>query len=224
MSSGEPIKLAVAKQVVEQFMSHLDGMLAYSCIAGSIRRGRALVGDAEVVIEPHNLSALWVRVDGLVNQGIIAKADYGAGQTRWGQAYRGVMYQGVKIELFVCDENNRGYITWLRTGAGQKNTYVMSQLKKHHSIIRMSGGYVWHVSYDKSHPAYKSADEFAKLGKLIVPDEFTLYWLLGMSPVEPAKREERAYRHALERGVYTPSVDEIQGIYSDPEPKQLSMF
>lgn len=223
MSTGERMSSIAVREIVVHFMERLAGLLEYQCIAGSIRRGKPMVGDAEVVIEPKNLSAVWNRVEGLLNQGIISQADYGAGAVRWGKTYRGLLYRGVKIELFVCDENNRGYVTWLRTGASQKNTYVMTRLKEHQSAVRMHGGYVWHVSYQKSVTGYSKDLGYAKLGKLIVPDEYTLYWLLGMDVVEPRLREELAYRSALERWVNTPSGDLLEALYVS-EPKQMSLF
>lgn len=224
MSSGTGVALAKAQQVADKFLLHMDDVIAWRCIAGSVRREKALVNDIEIVMRPNHLPTLLNRLDVLLDAGTIEKAVYGKKQThRWGESYRGLMYQGMLIEVFICDVHNQGYIQWLRTGSGDKNTYVMQRLKHCHAPVRFSGGYGWHVSYDKKHRNYDAVLEYAKLGKLNLADEYTMYFVLGMEPIDPKRREIKTYRRYLEPWVSCQNADVLQALYV-PELKQQKMF
>jgi hypothetical protein len=205
-------------------MNHLENVCQWSCVAGSVRREKAMVGDIEIVILPNASSAVLNRLDVLLNMGVVKQALYGdKQQVRWGQTYRGMVYQSMLVEVFLCDMHNRGYQQWLRTGGRNKNTYVMSRLKDCKSPVRFSGGYGWHVSYESKHPDFNFELGYARLGKLHIPDEFTLYHLLGMKPIMPQYRDTNAYRVSLEPWVYCPDADELVAMYV-PELKQKRMF
>lgn len=224
MSSGTGIALAKAQKVAGDLLLHLDDVTAWHCVAGSVRREKSMVNDIEIVVRPANKSALLNRLDVLVHSSVIEKARYGKQMThRWGEFYRGMRYQGVLIEVFICDEHNQGYIQWLRTGEGVKNTYVMNRLIACHAPVRFNAGYGWHVSYDKKHANYDAELGYAKLGKLIIPNEYTLYFLLGMEPILPKFRTEKVYRRHLDKWVYCPDADVLEGLYV-PELKQKRLF
>jgi hypothetical protein len=182
------------------------------------------VGDIEIVIEPVVLSALLNRLDVLLEMGVIKQAPYGKlNSVRWGEKLRGCLYQDVKVEVFICDEHNRGYLLWLRTGDGNKNAYVMQRLKHCHAPVRFHEGYGWHVSYDSKHSYFDQILGYAKLGKLIIPDEFTMYYLLGMQPIPAKRRNEKTYRTHLGHWVDCPSAEELREI-SIPKLTQKRLF
>lgn len=224
MSSGERTKWQDAKKIAESFLLHVDDVMAWHCVAGSIRRETATVGDIEIVVRPQLTVAFLNRLDVLVDSGVIRKAVYGKTRAhRWGEHYRGMVYRGKLVEVFLCDENNQGFIQWLRTGDGLKNTYVMSCLKQCSAPVRFDGGYGWHVSYTKSHADYDSGKGYAKLGKLIIPDEFTMYMLLGMKPIVPQHRVTTVYRKHLEPWVKCPEADVLEAM-TVPVLKQKRLF
>jgi len=224
MSSGEGMSLARAREVASDIMNHLENVCRWHCVAGSIRREKAVVGDVEIVILPNTLSAVLNRLDILLEMGVVDKALYGEKkQSRWGDTYRGMIYQGQLVEVFICDEHNRGYVQWLRTGAGEKNTYVMSRMKACKSPVRFSGGYGWHVSYDSKHPAFNFERGYARLAKLHIPDEETLYHLLRMPVVPPKFRETKTYQEWLWSWVYCPDAEKLVEMYV-PELKQGRLF
>jgi hypothetical protein len=192
MSKGERMRLGEASMVAKD-------VTVYTCIAGSIRRKKESVGDIEIVVEPTTKAALLNRLDVMLANKTIKKAEYGEGSYRWGENYRGLMFMKARIEVFCCDGDNRGYITWLRTGSAEKNTYVMTRLKEAKYPVRFADGYVWHVSYDKNHPMFDFEAGYAQLNKLSVPDEGVLYALLGMNMMPATQREEVFYRPFLER-------------------------
>lgn len=155
-------------------------------IAGSIRRGKAEVKDAELVVIPR--TGLWPLLDTLVKQGVVDKARYGdKGTTRWGDKYRGVLVDGVKVEIFAADAVNWGYQLWLRTGPGDANTHVM----KWRSFTQRTA--TWEAKDGYIHDAASSA-------RLIVPDEATMFAILGTAYIPPHERTLALYETIFKRG------------------------
>lgn len=155
-------------------------------IAGSIRRGKAEVKDAELVVIPR--AGLWPLLDTLVAQGVVDKARYGdKGTTRWGDKYRGVLVDGVKVEIFAADAVNWGYQLWLRTGPGDANTHVM----KWRSFTQRTA--TWEAKDGYIHDAASSA-------RLIVPDEATMFAILGTAYIPPHERTLALYETIFKRG------------------------
>ena len=222
MSSGERKLLAKAAAVAGDFLEYVRDVSAYACIAGSIRRKKETVGDIEIVIEPTSKAALLNRLDVMLNMGTIDQALYGEKEVpRWGDTYRGLLFMGWKIEIFTCDADNRGYITWLRTGSSDKNQYVVTKMKTGKYPVRFADGYAWHVSYDRKHPMFDVEAGYAKLNKLRVPDEVTVYHLLGMPMMPVTQREEQFYAHYLEKGMKAPGEMDLKLMYAGG---QRSMF
>lgn len=154
-------------------------------IAGSIRRGKAEVHDAELVVIPR--AGLWPLLDGLVAQGVVGKAVYSDGKQRWGQTQRGVDVDGVMVEIFTADAINWGYQLWLRTGPGPANTHVMKwrSFTKSSAPWQPLGGYI--------HDAKKGQ-------RLIVPDEATMFAILGVAYIPPHERTLALYESLFKRG------------------------
>jgi len=155
-------------------------------VAGSIRRGKAEVKDAELVVIPRG--GLWSLLDNLVAHGTVSKALYGAhGTTRWGDKYRGVLVDGVKVEIFAADAVNWGYQLWLRTGPGDANAHVMKwrSFTQRTATWEANGGYIYDV---------------ASWTRLIVPDEATMFAILGTAYIPPHKRTLALYESIFKRG------------------------
>lgn len=171
--------IMMARAAAQTVIEMIDVYCERVEIAGSVRRGKTDVKDVEIVLIPR---AGWLEhLDVLVEAGVIAKAPYGAnGQHRWGTKYRGLVYDGVRIELFAADADNWGYILWLRTGPGDANEYVMKQLKAQGSSLSARGGYWWR------------GDE-----RMATPDEDSVFALLGIEPIPPASRSVIVYRGAF---------------------------
>lgn len=222
MSSGERKLLAKASAVAGGFLEYIRDVSAYSCIAGSIRRKKATVGDIEIVVEPTSKAALLNRLDVMLNMGTIEQALYGEKEfPRWGDTYRGLLFMGWKIEVFTCDADNRGYITWLRTGSADKNQFVVTKMKQQKYPVRFADGYAWHVSYDRNHPMFDVDAGYAKLNRLRVPDEMTVYHLLGLPMMPVTQREASFYAVYLDKGMKSPTDFDLKQIYAGG---QRSMF
>lgn len=209
------ISWEAAAEVAASFISLISDLsdLSPVRVAGSVRRRRATVGDIELVTCASNRPALLARLDKLVLDGVCTKAVYQNYTHRWDIKYAEIVYQDVRIELFGAQPENLGYITWLRTGPGDANTHVMQQLGGW--PIRFDDGYAWTATYTGGMKTLVS--------KLRVPDEETLFRLIGMQYLPPEKRTVDAYRHWLKKK--PPSADFINSLVIPNEtPKQKGMF
>lgn len=168
-----------ALTITEQFVKLIETHCERLEIAGSIRRGKSSVHDAEVVIMPNR--HLFAVLDMMVIGKDIRKARYGEKQLpRWGDRYRGLVYHGLLIELFFAHENNWGYTLWLRTGPGDANKWLMNHLIAVNAPVRARNGEWWH------------GDQ-----QLAIPTERDLFALLGLPEMPPAMRTEARYRRYL---------------------------
>lgn len=206
MSDGKRISAKEAKDRAESVVFELADLCQKIEIAGSLRRGKIDVGDVEIVAWPKDAPTLLARLDVLVATGKIKKSIYSDGRTRWGAKYRGLSVDGLRVEVFLADQHNWGYVYWLRTGPGEANQYVMQQLIYQNAPYRPIEGYWW-----------------AGKHKISVPDEPTLFKLLGIPRViPPSERSIKAYHPYMARAKWLETVD----VLSDaPEnPTQTSMF
>lgn len=220
------IQIALATQRGNEFIELIAPLCTSVLICGSVRRGRPDPKDVEIVALPHHPPSFLNRIDALEQADTIRKYNYGNG-FRWGAKYRGFIYGGVRLELFIADQHNLGFKQWLRTGPGKANTYVMSRLIKHQSIIRFHDGYGWHVTYDETHTKFDKKQGYAKIGKIDCADEGVVFKLFGFPAViQPANRSVITYRRYLERGINTPAPKYLEAFYVnlDDEPRQLTMF
>lgn len=171
--------ISEARVTAQAFVTLIEAYCRRVEVAGSVRRNKPEVKDIEIVAI---FEDGWTDyLDALVEAGVITKATYGAtGSHRWGQKYRGLVFEGTRIEIFAADESNYGYMLWLRTGPGEANEYVMKHLKATSATIAARGGYWWR------------GDE-----RLDTPEESDVFALLGIDSIEPINRSEAAYRSAF---------------------------
>lgn len=203
------MSLNKARDIVEAFAAMIRPACDRLEIAGSIRRELPTVKDGEVVVIPS--PKLWPLLDGMVQDGAITKAVYGeSGTHRWGEKYRGIVFWGLKIEIFATDKDNWGYVYWLRTGPGEANTFVMTWLKQRGQPIQAKEGYWWWQGK-----------------RLRVPDEETMFALLGMHYIPPSIRSEDIYRQETIWNRAHTFPDFARYVIHEPEPerpRQLSLL
>lgn len=183
-------KLVDARAAANAAAKHLAPYCQHIEIAGSVRRGKPFVKDIELVAVAGK--ELWSFLDNRVLHGTIEKATYldrnGRTTYRWGDKYRGILWAGVKIEIFLTDADNWGYQFWLRTGPGDANTAVMVALTKKHAPFRFRDGQCYALS-----PISLPREQ----RKIRVPDEDTLFRLLGVPYIEPKDRTKWRYEKAI---------------------------
>jgi len=187
------MELNAAREIVQSMID----LLAPDCerieIGGSIRRGKETVNDGEIVAIPNHVyyprgtdkqasSTLLTLTDSLVENETVEKALYGDSKTtRWGAKYRGMLYKGLKVELFLADADNFGYQFWLRTGPAEANMWLMKWLSWKQAPVRAKDGYWLHQEH-----------------KLTVASEEDQFALLGMPFIAPTERNEIIYRKLLQ--------------------------
>jgi len=193
MSDGKRFEAKEARKLAENVVFELAELCQKIEIAGSLRRGRSDVGDVEIVAWAHNAPTLLARLDVMVATGKIKKSIYSDGRTRWGAKYRGLSVDGLRIEIFLADQHNWGYVYWLRTGPGDANQYVMQQLIYQHAPYGPQEGYWW-----------------AAKQKISVPDEGTLFKLLGIPRViQPSERSIQTYHRFMAQAKWAQEVEII---------------
>lgn len=191
--------MQIANEMVELLAPHCEWIE----VAGSLRRGKEMVGDVEIVAIPK--PSFLDFTDKLLAQGVIGKFMYSNDSYRWGDRYRGISWQNTKCEVFLCDEWNRGYIQWLRTGPGDGNTLVVTRIKHRAAPFRVENGYVWN-GYDK----------------LYINTEQQWFDLLGIPYMQPQERTEEAYAKLMGAGHKWGAVPHVCVVYtasasSDPD-------
>lgn len=224
MSDGLRVAAGAARRIAEGVQIGLADVCRAGAlgeaqieIAGSLRRGTPTVGDIEIVALPEHAPTLLARLDKWVATGAVKKAIYSDGTTRWGEKYRGLIVEGMRVEVFLADADNWGYILWLRTGPGDANRYVMEQLQRLNAPYRPQGGY-WHVV-----GAQRDAESTAQPSTRIrVPDERELFRLLGSAQViAPGERSLQRYATVLS---WKRWASEWTWAAQDAPPVQGSMF
>lgn len=206
---AQPLPVTVEKrlplEVAQALVGSAADLIRSECerleIAGSIRRGTPYVKDAEIVAiaKPGLLPLL----DRLCELGTIEKALYrGKAPHRWGPLYRGFQYGEIKIEVFLADGDNWGFQKWLRSGPGEANKYVMAYISHKNPAIRFQEGYGWYSAAGWKWRQKGKSKEFGWQAddrvKLHIPDEETVFRLLGMPYLPPGERSERAYKQLMQ--------------------------
>lgn len=220
MSNNERIPRDKAEVIATGVIKWIEDCCDKVEIAGSIRREKETVGDIEIVCQPHNPMALRATLDTLVQKGTITKALYRhvdrdkkeTMRPRWGDKLKCFVLAGATVELSIGDENNFGYIHWLKTGPSDGNTYIMTRMAQEKAAMRFDNGYGWIVEYSGNSPVYQH--------KLALPDEQTLFQCLGMGFIRPLWRGEALYKAEWQGVLSKYQLDEFRV----REPKQQKLF
>jgi DNA polymerase/3'-5' exonuclease PolX len=191
MSTATRRSLAEATRIAEEFRD-LFPPVYYEAweIAGSIRRNKPEVGDAEHAVRPYvtkievskglfteeqTVNMLWQQMDDLVFEGKLTKHIYGGTGPRYGSKYRGVEFKGMLHEIYLADELNWGCQLTIRTGPAEFSQRVVETFKLA-GMYRQQNGYL----------RMPSEDGFGEI--VPVPDEQTYLKLAGIPWVEPEDR------------------------------------
>lgn len=188
------VPLAAARAIIEQLVDRLRGACERIAIAGSVRRQKPAVKDAKAVLIP--TPELLPLTDDLVLSGQAQYALYGENRSkRWGQQYRGLMYEGLRCELFMTQADSWGYQYWLRTGPGEANTFIMRWLSSVNAPVRFQDGQGWYSRHWRRTAKGTTVRwEAADRQRLAIPDEAALFAVLGLPALEPQERTEAIYR------------------------------
>lgn len=214
-----PVQLTDARATIEELVEILRPACERIEIAGSVRRGKLEVKDAEVVIIP--TPDLLPLTDELIEYGRAQYALYGEKRAkRWGSSYRGLMFNGIKCELFMANADNWGYQYWLRTGPGDANQYIMSWLNwgKVNAPIHFIDGYGWFSrNWERTAKGWTAPDK----QRLRIASEEDLFAVLGMPFIPPSERTEMVYKKLTNvRDFKWPDYEP----YFATDPRQLDLI
>lgn len=171
----EPIAEDV-KRELEPFCTRVE-------IAGSIRRRRSEVGDIEIVVIPKTMSmpkqqgnllepgeSTIVRVPGFVNA--IDKYKKVKGDPAAGKYCQRILPDGIKLDIFIAEKDNWGYILVLRTGGATFNKWLMSPSGLPAHGYKGIAGQIVRTCDNVVMPTYEEEDVFKLLNAEFMRPEF----------------------------------------------------
>ena len=172
----------IAKAHAEAVIERINHLCTSIALVGEIRRGVANVRSAAYVVEPRDPADYHARLDFLYLQGLFTRVEDNKQQPIWTETHRALTYNNTRIDLHVCDMNNRGYLLWLHTEPMSNVAYVKAMLHKRPQIV-VQGDYIYHA------------------GKLLrIPTEELFYRLIGIDYIPPTVRSKETYeRYARNR-------------------------
>jgi DNA polymerase/3'-5' exonuclease PolX len=199
MSAGTKLSLADARRVADKLVDRLAPACERIEVAGSIRRGKAEVGDIELVAIPRfeartipsQLSFLNNPMPAeqvnLFNEELSVMLDLGMiwrnpprgvdAPPAWGERYKKCWLQVrpgqmAQVDLFIADARNWGAIFAIRTGPHDFSQALVTRLK-YNTPYRQHEGYLIHK----------------ETGEVIaVPEEADYFRLADVPWIEPGKR------------------------------------
>jgi DNA polymerase/3'-5' exonuclease PolX len=166
--------LAIANALIERLSPACERLE----IAGSVRRGKAEVGDLELVAIPRIMTVSDLFGTPMQQQSLLDTALAGIGIRRLkdGPRYKQiVLAEGINLDLFITDRARWGWIFLLRTGPQEFSHWLVKPK-------RYGGGL----------PSYLRADEGAlwRGNQMIeTPEERDALQVLGLPWMEPSERE-----------------------------------
>lgn len=197
MSQGPKQNYDAALANATAFCGLFGGVSKSWTIAGSLRRMCTMVGDVEHVVIPtimriegqaflggggdvEEINGLWQRSEFLLRDKVIEKAIYPDGKNRWGPRYRGMVFHGVRHEIFLGDERNLGAILAIRTGPADFSEHLVTVLKRR--------GLVQKEGYLRMAPG--GVADMEPGGIVDVPTEESFFVKCGVPFIEANKRDQ----------------------------------
>lgn len=195
MSSGTKVTREVGAQVAHKMLAAIGDCCTRVAVAGSLRRGKHLVGDVELVVQPafdFGVNLLEQRVDQLFNQGVITK------RHAWGPRLKTAVYYldkrvAVNVDLFiVLPDRQWGPTFWLRTGPDAANRCAVTPYMQRTTLGDL--GVRPHNIFLKDGAWRNDRNEIVD-----TPEEIDVFRLLGIPWVPPHLRTPEAYLQAVKR-------------------------
>jgi len=195
------------RHIIEEFLSIITPSCVDILVGGSVRRKASFVKDVELIILPEGEKAHSL-LDELIASGQAEYKTYGkTKRKRWGQKARGLIYKGVIFDIYFSNPKNHGYISWLRTGDGDSNKYVMAFIKSAPDCpFLLKDGFVWKQG-TKDILNVKTEEDF--------------FSLIGCPVIIPEMRIPETYQDALESNLWAGWGD-VDKLLPTP-PKQIRL-
>lgn len=191
MSSGEARPIEEMRRWAVGLMSLMVDCCERLEIAGSIRRGKEMVRDVELVAVPTfagDENLLLTRLDTLLAGGYVRKRLNKNGHAiSWGSRYRAMVAGGVvPVDVFiVLPDREWGPTMLLRTGPGDANQALVTA----RGIRNINGD----MGVLPKRLAWKEGALWLGERKLDTPEERDVFWALGLPYIHPAERNVANY-------------------------------
>lgn len=155
--------IKIANRLVELLKPHCERIE----IAGSLRRKKSEVGDIELVIipKPYLIGLFESGIATIINKFKKVKGNLEYGKCKYTQR---ILPEGIKLDLFIADENNWGYVYAMRTGSANFSHNVLANAWTHVGFKSIKG---YMVKSGKIHPAREEEDFFRMIGVPYVQPE-----------------------------------------------------
>lgn len=143
MSSGEPRPHSEMMRLAVEVARLLAPYCTRIAVAGSLRRGKAMVGDIEIVCAPDfqplpsgrkgfiqvRQDAVNWKCDRLREEEIFTpKLNLQGNPEAWAERHKLAFYKGVKLDLYIVQpDRSWGYTMLLRTGPGDANGVLVTK-------------------------------------------------------------------------------------------------
>jgi DNA polymerase (family 10) len=155
------MKLDDSQKLAQEIIEQIRPYCEQIEVAGSVRRKKSEVKDIDLVLIPKQL--LWHRIIATLQRTMDAKPE------KRGDMYAQLTIKGVSVDLYVATPETLGALLLIRTGSAEHNI----RLSKRALSIGMK----------LTHRG------LAKDGKIIASTEEDIFEALGLSYIEPEKRE-----------------------------------
>ena len=154
------MKLGFAKEIADDFLKMIRPFCLKAEIAGSVRREKPEPNDIEICAIPRDL---WELKNVMYIQHCL--------KGKFPSKYSQIIYQGEKMDIFWCNQDNWGNIFLIRTGPWEFSKKLMST-RANIRGLKHEGGYLWHGNK-----------------KLRCPEEKDVFEMLGLPYIKPKNRE-----------------------------------
>lgn len=180
--------------VAEELVGALEPVTTRIAVAGSLRRGKAEVGDVELVFVPvcqdvpadlfgstvsRDLAA--ARIDGLVEAGVLARRVGDAGGTSWGAKNKLAVHveSGIPVDLFATTEDCWWNYLVCRTGSAETNKRIC--------MAAQAKGWKWNP-YGPGFSRGVVRGIHAPTETVAVESEYQVFAFVGLPYLQPEKR------------------------------------
>lgn len=202
MSGGEPRHHVEMLGLALEVVTLLGDYCTRIAIGGSLRRGKAMVGDIEIVCQPEfralptgrngfiqvKQDAVKWKCDRLLEDRVFEpRLNLNGNPESWADRHKRAWYKGVKLDLFIVQpDRSWGYTMLIRTGPGDANGVLVTR-----DGVRNHEG---NLGICPEPYAFKDGDLHVGEMRIDTPEEKDVFQALGLPYIAPPLRSVEMYQ------------------------------